>query len=58
MKTSIFTLAAAVACMLGSAGLMFAGSVAPVAAPEPGTILLVAGAGGALILVRKLRKNK
>ncbi len=36
----------------------FAGVANPSPVPEPSTILLVAGVGGALLLVRQLRKKK
>jgi PEP-CTERM motif len=44
--------------LLGASLSLFAGGTVPTATPEPSTVLLVAGAGGALILVRQLRKKK
>jgi PEP-CTERM motif len=37
---------------------VFAGGTQVAPVPEPATILLVAGAGGALFVIRKLRNKK
>lgn len=53
--TNWFGLIAAVA---GFCVPAFAGTPVQSAAPEPSTILLVAGAGGALLVIRQLRRKK
>ncbi|MGA7415673.1 MAG: PEP-CTERM sorting domain-containing protein [Bryobacteraceae bacterium] len=37
---------------------VFAGGASASPVPEPSTVLLVAGAGGALLLIRRLRNKK
>ena len=48
----------ALACLAVACLPAVAGGAVPTPAPEPSTILLVAGAGGALIVIRQLRKKK
>lgn len=55
MKTNLLTLAGMAACLMASCLPALA---VPVVTPEPSTSLLVAGAGGALLILRMLRKKK
>jgi PEP-CTERM motif len=58
MKNAVLTLGSAAACLAGACLPAFAGGTVASPVPEPSTILLVAGAGGALIVIRQLRKKK
>ena len=57
MRKTVFTAGIALGC-LAACLPAFAGAPAPNPTPEPSTILLVAGAGGALLVLRQLRKRK
>jgi len=58
MKKTVFTISNALACLAAVCLPVFAGAANPGPVPEPSTILLVAGAGGALLVYRQLRKKK
>lgn len=58
MKRNLLTLAGAALCLMSCSLSVFAGGTQVAPVPEPATILLVAGAGGALFVIRKLRNKK
>ncbi|MGA7415674.1 MAG: PEP-CTERM sorting domain-containing protein [Bryobacteraceae bacterium] len=58
MKKAVLAIGSALAWLAAAGGSAFAGVANPSPAPEPSTILLVAGAGGALLVIRQLRKRR
>lgn len=58
MKNAVTFLCGAMACLALGCLPALAGATAPSPVPEPSTVLLVAGAGAALVVIRQLRKKK
>ncbi len=58
MKKSILRLTVTAAFLIAYCLPALAGGGAQNPAPEPSTILLVASAGGALLVIRQLRRKK
>ncbi len=58
MKKSIQSLLALVGCVVAGCGPAIACAPIATPTPEPSTILLVTGAGGALLLIRRFRNRK